>query len=103
MSQAKKENKFKVTFLRLLFGLAIGLSLIQLVISHRLAVAGETVRVLEAKALALEKENRLLEEEVSHVGSLSNLSLRAQELGLQKVDDVLRLTPEVPVAYQLNP
>ncbi|MFC1727659.1 hypothetical protein ACFL0Y_04005 [Patescibacteria group bacterium] len=83
----------------IIVGLVLVLSFVQLLISHRLAAYGRVVRELEDKAGQLEKENKQLEEEIGQIGSLINISQRAEKLGLIKVDHVLQLTPQVPVAY----
>lgn len=75
-----------------------GLSLAQLVISHRLATSGEQVRLLEVKIEQLEKENNRLSAEINAVASLSRIAAEAEKMGLVKATRVLHLTPEIPVA-----
>lgn len=96
MNQVKKEKKHSLT--TIVAVLVIFLALVQLFISHRLAIVGETVRESEILATQLQRENIIVEEEISQIGSLSKLSLRAGELGFVRTSEVLYLTPHVPVA-----
>ena len=79
----------------------LSLSLIQLVISHRLATSGEKVRLLEAEISLLERENNRLSAEINQIASLSRIASEAEKMGLTKATQVLRLTPEIPVAMSL--
>jgi len=76
----------------------IGLSLVQLVISHRLATLGGSMRQLEEKQTYLAEENKKLSEEINQMGSLSLVASKAEEIGLVKAKKVLHLTPQIPVA-----
>jgi len=76
----------------------IGLSLVQLVISHRLATLGGSMRQLEEKQTYLAEENKKLSEEINQMGSLSLVASKAEEIGLAKAKKVLHLTPQIPVA-----
>jgi len=76
------------------------LSLVQLVISHNLATAGEEVRQLETKEAQLEQENSALTAEINKTASLSRIAERAKNLGLVKATTVLHLTPQIPFALK---
>lgn len=76
------------------------LSLVQLVISHNLASAGEKVRQLEIKTAQLEQENNALRGEINKTASLARITEEAKTLGLVKTTTVLHLTPEIPVALK---
>ena len=98
-----KQTKRKLSLTSLVIGLAIVLGLVQLFISHRLATAGESVRILEARAAELEQINLLLEEEIAQTGSLQVVAKRAEELGFVRTDQVVYLTSPVPVALGKTP
>lgn len=101
MSHKRKNKNHKLTFV--VFGLVLLLCLIQLFISHRLAVAGEEVKKLEIKAAQIEKENVFLEEEISSMGSLSRIYQEAERLGFVRTSSVLYLTSQIPVALGTSP
>lgn len=82
----------------LIFALIFVLFFAQLVVSHRLATAGETVKKFEVEAGRLSEENTLLKEEIGRMGSLSRISSEAARLGLSRASQVLHLTPQIPVA-----
>lgn len=93
----KKEYK-KPKLIFLIIFLVIGLSLAQLIISHKLATLGGSMRQLEEKQAYLAEENKKLNEEINQMGSLSLIASRAEEMGLVKAKKVLHLTPQIPVA-----
>jgi len=76
----------------------VGLALVQLVITHRLATDGETVKELEIKASRLDEKNELIRQEINQLGSLRRISQEAEKLGFVRQNSLLHLTPEVPVA-----
>lgn len=78
--------------------LVLGLALVQLVITHRLATAGETVRELEIKASRIEDKNELIQREINQLGSLKRIAQEAEKLGFAPNHNLLHLTPEIPVA-----
>ena len=80
--------------------MAIILSLVQIVISHHLSTSGEKVRQLEDRITFLEQENRLLNGEISTVGSLSSISTKASELGLVRTSQIQHFAPQIPVALK---
>lgn len=88
----------KPKLLAIIIFIILSLSLIQLVISHRLATSGEQVRLLETEISSLEKENNKLSAEINQIASLSRIASEAEKMGLIKATIVLRLTPEIPVA-----
>jgi len=96
----KKKVRKKTGLIFILISLVLLLSLVQLVISHHLATAGERVRQLEKKASQIEQENRRLQKEISQMGSLAKISSEAEKLGLEKSIQVLHLTPQLPVALK---
>jgi cell division protein FtsB len=93
-----KTKKRKFSLGLLLVTTAVFLGLVQLVISHRLATAGEKVRQLEARAAQLQTGNSILEEEISRLGSLAAISERAAAQGFVKVTEVAYFTAPLPVA-----
>lgn len=76
------------------------LSLVQIVISHHLSTSGEKVRQMEDRITFLEQENRILNGEISTVGSLSSISVKASELGLVRTSQIQHFTPQIPVALK---
>ncbi|MBM3205417.1 hypothetical protein FJZ41_01015 [Candidatus Shapirobacteria bacterium] len=96
----KKKELKKPKFVFLVIGVIVVLALAQLAISHWLATAGGRMRQLEEKAQILTEKNRLLAEEINQMGSLSRIASEAQKLGLVKAQQVLHLTPQVPVALE---
>jgi len=76
----------------------IGLALVQLVITHRLATAGEVIKELEIEASRIEEKNKLFRQEINQLGSLRRISQEAGKLGFIRQNSLLHLTPEVPVA-----
>lgn len=88
----------KIKISVIIFTIVFLLSMVQLVIAHNLATAGEKVRLLETQISLLEKENNKLSAEISQTASLARIAGEAEKLGLTKATQVLRLTPEIPVA-----
>ncbi|MBU3956689.1 hypothetical protein KKI19_00190 [Patescibacteria group bacterium] len=82
----------------LIIAFVIGLALVQLVITHRLATAGEAVKELEIEASRLKEKNELFRQEINQLGSLRRISQEAGKLGFIRQNSLLHLTPEVPVA-----
>ena len=91
-------KKLKLT--PLIVTIIIILAGIQLVISHHLATSGEKVRQLEKEAQLIEEENRLLLEEVSQIGTLSKISLQAEEMGLVRTTQVIHFGSQIPLALK---
>lgn len=92
-------NKMKkISLPILIIILVLGLALVQLVITHRLATAGETVREIEIKASRIEDKNGLLRQEINQLGSLKRIAQEAEKLGFVPNRNLLHLTPEIPVA-----
>lgn len=101
MKKEKKKNPTRKPKLIFLVGVVLLiLSSVQLIISHNLATAGETVRQLELKNSQLEEENRILSDEISKMGSLARISSEAKRIGLIKTTQVVHLPSEVPVALR---
>lgn len=96
----KSKSKTRQGLVPLIIILVLILSLVQLYISYNLSTAGVKVKALEEKSLVLEKANRQLNQEISQVGSLTSISLKATELGLVRTTQVLHLIPQVPVALK---
>ena len=103
MSCKKDRNIRKNILFYFVLLTVVGLSLLQLLVSHHLAVAGEELRQLELKANEIKKENQLLSQEIGQVGSLAKVNQMAEEKGFIKANDILHLSPQMPVAYQLSP
>lgn len=82
----------------LIIAFVIGLALVQLIITHRLATAGEVIRELEIETSRLEEKNELIGQEINQLGSLRRISQEAEKLGFVRQNSLLHLTPEVPVA-----
>lgn len=82
----------------LIITFVVGLALVQLVITHRLATVGEAVKELEIEASRFEEKNELFRQEINQLGSLRRISQEAEKLGFVRQNDLLHLTPEVPVA-----
>lgn len=82
----------------LIIAFVIGLALVQLVITHRLATAGEAVKELEIEASRLKEKNELFRQEINQLGSLRRISQEAEKLGFVRQNSLLHLIPEVPVA-----
>jgi len=70
-----------------------------LFVSHRLGTAGERLREVEERAIALEKSNRLLRAELAKQASLSQIEEKGRKLGMVETTLVLDLT-EPPVLAQ---
>ena len=99
MKKEKKSNR-RSLFLKLIVpGLVLFLAVVQLFFTHHLALSGEEMKEMESMMSKLEEENRLLEEEISQIGSMSVISQRASQLGLVHDVQVLHLSPGVPVAF----
>jgi len=98
MKNNKQKRYSRVSILVVL--MVIILSLVQIVISHYLSTSGEKVRQLEDRITFLEQENRLLNGEISAVGSLSSISTKASELGLVRTSQIQHFAPQIPVALK---
>lgn len=96
--RSQNRNLRPTKLIWLIFALICLLFSVQLVVSHRLATAGEVVKKLESEAKKLSQDNTLLKEEISKMGSLSQISSEAAKLGLGRSSQVLHLTPQIPVA-----
>lgn len=96
MGKEKKFRNYRLTFI--VASLVFTLCLVQLLISHRLAATGELVERLEVKAAEVEQENVVLKEEISQIGSLTEISQKAKQLNLVRTSSILYLTSQIPVA-----
>jgi len=96
----KKNIIKKPKLIYLITGLILILAGFQLVITHSLANTGGKLRQWEEKTDLLEQKNRILTEEINHLGSLSRIASEAQKLGLVKNSKVFYLTPQIPVALE---
>ena len=101
MIKEGKKRKNPLFFLTL--GAIIVLSLVQLFISHRLAISGDIVRDLESQANRVNHENQLIREEVNGLTSLASISRKAGESGYQTAGQVVHLSSQVPIALALEP
>lgn len=102
MKKQIKQNKIHQPskLLVIVASLVFILAAIQLVISHQLATTGEQIRRLEKETYELETKSRLLIEEISQVGSLSQIAQKAEALGLQRNSQVVYFTPAISVALK---
>jgi len=82
----------------LIIVLVLGLALVQLILTHRLATAGGAVEELEIQTMRLKDRNELLRQEISQLGSLRRVAQDAEKLGFVRNHNHLHLTPEIPVA-----
>lgn len=80
--------------------LVLILALIQLIVAHRLSNLGAVIDLCENQAARLEQENLKIAEEISQVGSLSKISLKAENLGFVRANKVIHLAPQIPVALK---
>jgi len=78
--------------------LVFGLALVQLVVTHQLSNAGESIKELEIKALRIGDKNEVVRQEINQLGSLRRISQEAEKLGLIQSQSFFHLTPEIPVA-----
>lgn len=101
-SRLRRENlvsrKLKINLPILIIILVLSLALAQLVITHHLATAGGAIKEIEIKAERLEDKNEVLRQEINQLGSLKRVSLEAEKLGFIRNNNLLHLTPEIPVA-----
>ena len=93
---AKKKKTFNLV--KILLASVLGLALVQIFISHRLATAGKLVAEFETETVRIKAENERLEEKINQEGSLAIISQKATELGFKPIDQIVYLTSEVPVA-----
>lgn len=99
--KSKSKNK-KPKLIYLIIGLILFLAGVQLVVTHCLANTGQRMRQLEKEADLLKRENSILTEEINKMGSLPRIATEASKMGLIKANNVLSLTPQVPVALEKN-
>ena len=92
-------KKKKFSLFGLLFALVLLLTFVQFVISYRLATMGDRVRKAESRAVELEANNHLLTSQINKMGSLLEISTKANNLGFVRTTQVVHLKQEVPVAY----
>ena len=100
MNKKAHKQKNKVSLTLMVVGIVLILLLAQMLISYRLAIAGEEVKSLEIAAQEIGDENQLLKERINQMGSLSRVQQQSRMLGLVKTNQVLYLTPQVPVALK---
>ena len=97
----KEKKKFRQSkYLVIVFGVVVFLALVQIVLTHRLATLGEKLRQLEKRSLVLSQENHFLAEEIGQMGSLAEISGRAEKIGLVRSSRVVHLIPQIPVAQR---
>ena len=85
--------------LKLLALILILLGVFQLIISNRLATAGEKLTQINKEIKALEEENERLKKEIAISSSLTTIAKKADEMGFLKVENFLYLTSE-PFAFK---
>ena len=90
--------KVKLSFV--IASLVLILAVIQLIVAHRLATLGGVINLCENRAIELEQKNLKMAQEINRIGSLSKISLRAEELGFVPANKVVHLTPQIPVALK---
>ena len=93
-----KINKIKRNLPLIIVFLVITLALTQLIITHRLATAGESIKEIEIATQRIKQKNEALKQEITQLGSLRRISEQAEELGFVHNQELLHLTPETPVA-----
>lgn len=76
------------------------LALFQVVLSNRLATAGEQIGAFEEKKVALLAEKRRFEQEIIELTSHSRIASASAAIGLVKTDSFVNLSDEVPVALR---
>jgi cell division protein FtsB len=86
----------KFSFLFLVFSI-LSFCLVHLVVSSLLDPRGKELRILESQKDQLVEENRVLQQEIAKLGSLSVVVGRAEkDLGMKKANDVIYIsTPSV--------
>lgn len=95
---SKKKEAKRLSLTPIIISLVLFLVFVQLVIAHRLATRGEQLRQLEIKARQLEEENSILVKEINQAGSLSRITQEAKNSGFVRANQILHLTPQIPVA-----
>lgn len=96
-----KKKKIKPDyFTRIIISSVLILVVVQLMMTYRLATLGRKVSQYEKIATQLEAENLLMANEINQVGSLSKISLKAEELGFVRSSRVVHLLPQLPVAWK---
>lgn len=96
----KKRKNQRPKLLFIIGFLVLLLALTQLVVSHYLATLGGKVRQYERQIAQFEQEKKILEEEISKIGSLSRISSGAERLGFARSTQVVHLTPQIPMALK---
>jgi cell division protein FtsL len=72
---------------------------VQLLVSQRLVLAGEKFHDLNEKLVLEEKENESLLRKINESGCLRRIQARAEELGLVKVQTIVYLKTQTPIAW----
>ncbi|MFH1840795.1 MAG: hypothetical protein ABH807_01405 [Candidatus Shapirobacteria bacterium] len=90
----------KINLIPLIIVLAVVLGGVQLVISQRLALAGERFHFLSGEMSWLEKENQAISVKIGENTCLRRIQARAEELGLVKADSLVYLRREMPIAWK---
>lgn len=98
MTQKKSNNKPKKPLNIILIVLVVLLSLVQILLSNRIATEGRHLKDLEEEMVKVQEDNSQLELEIVSNGRLHQLAEKAKSLGFIKNPPIINLTSQVPVA-----
>ncbi len=84
--------------LKITGSLIVVLGLLNLIGSNLLATKGHQLETLTTQTIALEKENTILNNQISQYSSLSYVQSQAEALGFEEINKPIALTPPAPVA-----
>lgn len=85
---------FKLLILTLIF-----LGVFQVIVSNKLATAGERLSQIDEEIKALKEENEGLKKEIAISSSLATIAKKAEKSGFLKVENFLYFTEE-PFAFK---
>ena len=100
MTQKNSNNQSKKPINIILVILVTLLSLVQILLSNRMATWGKRLKDLEEEVAKVQDENSKLELAIVSNGRLYQLAEEAKSLGFVESPPVINLTSQVPVALK---
>ncbi len=100
MPYQKREtgNQKNFASYRLIVAVIVGgliiLGVLQLIFSNQLATQGEEIAKIESQLAVVNRENEILDNQISSLSSLSVISSQASRLGLAAANSVTFLRPQ---------
>ena len=86
-----------ITFLTVVI---IGLSIVQISLSNRIATDGSQLAQLDQQINVYKRQNILIQEQVLQASSLTNIEQKAEKLGFVEANSAIYLSTPLPLALK---